>query len=141
MSLTKPRIAVKTLAVTLLVAGLGQAALTAPAEAGGWFSLNLAPANAEDASLMSSGLQLYSLYRGIRGGSIEQSGYDNRAGLAQQGRGNLGIIQQHGNGHSATLRQTGHDNSYGIFQYGRNSDNEVVQNGNGGTGMTFSYGW
>lgn len=131
----------KTLTAALVAGSIGQAALSAPAYAGGWVSVTFAPDNARDAGALATGLRVYSLYRGLRGASIRQSGHGNAAGIGQNGRGNLGIIQQVGNGHSATLRQNGNDNAYGIFQFGRNTDANVVQNGDDGGGATFSYGW
>ncbi|NLS00743.1 curlin [Rhizobium sp. P38BS-XIX] len=131
----------KILTISLLAGSLGQAAVSLPAYAGGRISVNFAPSNAEDADLFSTGLRVYSLYRGLKGGDIRQFGHGNAAGLAQSGNGNLGFIQQRGNGHSATLRQNGNNNAYGIFQYGRNTNTDVVQDGDGGSGATFSYGW
>ena len=131
----------KILTVTLLAGSLGQVALPAPAHAGGRISFNLAPDNAEDADLFSTGLRVYSLYRGLKDADIHQLGRGNAAGIAQAGHGNLGFIQQRGSGHSATLRQNGNNNAYGIFQYGRNTETDVVQDGDNGSGATFSYGW
>ncbi|MER8595829.1 MULTISPECIES: curlin [unclassified Mesorhizobium] len=131
----------KTLAAVLVAGSIGQAALSAPAYAGGWVSATFAPGNARDARALATGLRFYSLYRGLHGASIRQSGQRNAAGIGQNGRGNLGIIQQEGNGHSATLQQNGNENAYGIFQFGRNTDANVAQNGNGSGGATFSYGW
>ncbi|OLP55628.1 curlin [Rhizobium rhizosphaerae] len=116
-------------------------AMPVPALAGGQVSFNVAPANARDAELFSTGLRVYSLFRGIKNGEIRQSGSRNAAGLAQDGRGNLGVIRQHGNGNRGTLRQTGNDNAYGLFQYGRNNDDAIVQTGDNNSGATFSYGW
>ncbi|MER9581982.1 curlin [Mesorhizobium sp. M0276] len=131
----------KTLAAVLVAGSIGQAALSAPAYAGGWVSVTFAPGNVRDAGALATGLRFYSLYRGLHGASIRQSGHGNAAGIGQNGRGNLGIIQQEGNGHSATLQQNGNDNAYGIFQFGRTTDANVAQNGNAGGGATFSYGW
>jgi hypothetical protein len=131
----------KMFTVTLLAGSLGLVALSAPAYAGGRISFNLAPDNAEDADLFSTGLRVYSLYRGLKDADIRQLGRGNAAGIAQTGRGNLGFVQQRGNGHSATLRQNGNNNAYGIFQYGRNTETDVVQEGDNGSGATFSYGW
>jgi hypothetical protein len=131
----------KTLATALVAGSIGQAALSASAYAGGRVSVTYAPASARDAGVLATGLRFYSLYRGLHGASIRQSGHGNAAGIGQNGRGNLGIIQQEGNGHSATLQQNGNDNAYGIFQFGRNTDANVVQNGDGGSDATFSYGW
>jgi len=131
----------KILTVTVLAASLGQVALAVPAYAGGRISFSLAPENAEDAGLFSTGLRVYSLYRGLKDADIRQLGQSNAAGIAQVGRGNLGFIQQRGNRHSATLRQNGNNNAYGIFQYGRNTETDVAQDGDNGSGATFSYGW
>ncbi|MEP6563527.1 MAG: curlin, partial [Mesorhizobium sp.] len=120
------------LTAALVAGSIGQGVLSLPAFAGGWVSATYAPDNARDAGALSTGLRFYSLYRGLHGASIRQSGHGNAAGIGQNGRGNLGIIQQRGNGHSATLQQNGNDNAYGIFQFGRNTDANVVQNGNGG---------
>ncbi|WP_149740213.1 curlin [Rhizobium sp. RU20A] len=135
------RTTLKILTITLLAGGLGPLALAGPAQAGGSISFNIGPRNAEEANLWSTGVQAYSLYRGIKNGDIRQLGRSNAAGLTQKGRGNLGIIRQRGDGHSATLQQNGDGNAYGIFQYGRNTDANVIQNGNGGSGATFTYGW
>ncbi|WP_184400692.1 curlin [Rhizobium sp. BK650] len=131
----------RILTVTLLAWCLGPAAVSVPAYAGGRISFSLAPDNAEDANLFSTGLRVYSLYRDLKDADIRQLGRGNAAGIAQAGRGNLGFIRQRGNGHSATLRQNGNNNAYGIFQYGRNTETDVVQDGDNGSGATFSYGW
>ncbi len=135
------RISFKGVITAVLLASLGQIALTAPVYAGGSISMDIAPADSEDGGLLSSGLRLYSLYRGFKDGSIEQMGRNNAAGLGQNGYGNVGIIRQQGNEHRATLQQNGDDNAYGIFQFGRRSDVNVRQNGNHRSGMTLSYGW
>ncbi|TGE97692.1 curlin [Rhizobium sp. SEMIA 4088] len=141
MEIRMTRNVFKILTVTLLAGTLGQVALGAPAYAGGRISFNLAPDNAEDANIFSTGLRVYSLYRDLKGADIRQLGRGNAAGIAQAGRGNIGLIQQRGNGHSATLQQNGNNNAYGIFQYGRNTETNVVQDGDNGIGATFSYGW
>lgn len=131
----------KSLIAALVIGGLGSMALSAPAYAGGWISMNIAPSDSEDANMLSGGLQLYSLYRNFKDGSIEQLGRNNSAGLAQNGRGNLGIIRQQGSEHTATLQQNGNDDAYGIFQFGRRSNVNVRQDGNHRSGATVSYGW
>lgn len=131
----------KSLATAILIGGLGTMAITAPAHAGGSISMNFSPANGDDGDMISSGLQLYSLYRNFKDGNIEQLGRNNSAGLAQNGRRNLGIIRQQGSEHNATLEQDGNDNAYGIFQFGRRSNVNVRQYGNNQSGATFSYGW
>jgi hypothetical protein len=136
MEIGMTRAVFKILTAALLAGSIGQAAVSAPAYAGGWASVTY-----RDAGALATGLRLYSLYRGLHDASIRQSGHGNAAGIGQNGRGDLGIIQQHGNGHSATLRQNGSDNAYGIFQFGRDTSANVEQNGDGGSGATFSYGW
>ena len=135
------RNAVKFLTVLALSATVGQAVLAVPAEAGGRISFDVAPRNQREAAIFSTGIRVYSLFRGVKDGEIRQQGNGNAAGLAQAGRGNVGFIQQQGNGHRATLQQNGDNNAYGIFQYGRNTDDEIVQNGNNRSGATFSFGW
>lgn len=131
----------KLLTVTLLVGALAPVGFAAPAHAGGRISFNLAPGNATDGDLLSTGLRAYSLYRGLKDADIRQLGRGNAAGIAQNGGGNLGFIRQRGDGHTATLQQNGNNNAYGIFQYGRNTQTNVVQDGDNGSGVTFSYGW
>ena len=139
---TMTRKTLKTLAAGLLAAAIGSASLAAPAAAGGFLSFSFAPANAEDAQALRTGLQLYSLFNGARqGGSIRQNGNGNEAGIAQNGRGNFGVVHQEGDGHSATLRQNGDRHSYGLFQFGRSADAQVVQDGYGESGVTFQFGW
>ncbi|MER9020887.1 curlin [Mesorhizobium sp. M0898] len=130
-----------TLTAALVAGSIGQVARSAPAYAGGWVSVTFAPANARDAGALATGLRVYSKYRGLHGARIRQSGHDNAAGLGRNGRGNLGVIHQEGNGHSAILRQNGNDNACGIFQFERNTEANVVQNGDRGGGAIFSYGW
>jgi hypothetical protein len=126
----------------LLAATIGTAALAGPAAAGGSVSLSIVPTQPQDARALQAGMQLYSLYKGIKsGGSIKQIGRDNAAGIGQNGAGNQGIIHQKGTGHAASLQQNGHGNSYGIFQFGRNTSAHVAQNGNGQAGATFQFGW
>jgi hypothetical protein len=141
MEIRMTRNILKLLTVTLLVGGLTPLGFAVPAHAGGRISFDLAPGNAADGDLLSTGLRAYSLYRGLKDADIRQLGRGNAAGIAQNGGGNLGFIRQRGTGHSATLQQNGNNNAYGIFQYGRNTDTNVVQNGNNGSGLTFSYGW
>ncbi|MFK3779745.1 curlin [Agrobacterium sp. NPDC089420] len=131
----------KLLTVTLLVGALAPVGFAAPANAGGRISFSLAPGNAGDGDLLSTGLRAYSLYRGLKDADIRQLGRGNAAGIAQNGGGNLGFIRQRGDGHAATLQQNGSNNAYGIFQYGRNTQTNVIQDGDNGSGVTFSYGW
>lgn len=65
---------IKILTVALLAGSIGQVALSVPAYAGGQISFNLAPDNAEDSGLFSTGLRVYSLFRGLKGADIRQLG-------------------------------------------------------------------
>lgn len=133
------RTIIKTLAAGLVATVVGS---TAPALAGGSISFTYLPQNAQHAQALQTGLAFYGLYNHVQnGGSIQQFGLNNLAGLAQGGSGNLGIIHQEGNGHQATLNQYGNNNSYGIFQFGQNTNANVGQYGNGQTGATFQFGW
>jgi len=125
----------------LSAAVLGTCLASAPAHAGGSVSLSYQPTNRQDAHMLQTGLRLYALAEGIRSGSIRQKGFGNAAGLAQNGRGNLGIVHQEGRGHEGTVTQNGDGNAYGLFQFGRGTSGHVVQNGNYQSGATFQYGW
>lgn len=128
--------------ITIAMLGvLGLPVMQTPAIAGGSVSFTLAPSRDQGGDLLSNGMRLYSMYRGLKNGEIRQEGSDNTAGIAQGGQDNVGFIRQRGSDHSATLRQNGNRNAYGIFQYGKNAHTDVEQNGYGESGLTFSYGW
>jgi len=131
----------KTLTASLVAATIGSAALSLPAAAGGSFSLTYVPTNTEDAQALRTGLALYSLFNGMQNGTITQYGFNNMAGLAQNGAGNLGVIHQEGQGHNGTLTQNGNNNACGIFQFGQNTSANVNQTGNNGTCATIAFGW
>lgn len=141
MTIASPRPQIFAVLVAAATVMVGQAALTEPASAGGRVSWTYAPSDRDASSALSMGLQAYGLINDLRSGEIRQKGRNNRAGLGQNGRGNLGIVQQRGDGHSGTLQQNGDNNAFGLFQFGRGTDDHVVQNGDGGSGTTFSYGW
>jgi len=127
-------------ATVIAAAVAGTATLAAPALAG-QISIDLVPANAEQAQAMRVGLGMYALANGFSNGGIRQNGFGNMAGLAQNGSGNLGVVHQEGDGHVGTLAQNGNGNAYGLFQFGRSTQGHVQQNGTGGTGATFQFGW
>ena len=132
----------KTLTAGFLAATIATASFVTPAAAGGSFSISIAPQNADEANAMRAGMQIYSLFNGIKnGGGIKQNGYNNSAGLGQYGGGNTGIVHQEGSGHSGTVQQHGNDNAYGLFQFGKNTSADVSQYGHGQTGATFQFGW
>ena len=132
---------VKTVMAGFVVATLGTASMTVPAAAGGSISISVLPSNAKDEQAMRLGLGIYALVQGVKNGSIKQHGIGNSAGLAQNGKGNLGIVHQEGRGHNGSVSQNGNGNAYGLFQFGRNTNGHATQNGNGRTGATFQFGW
>lgn len=137
--MTKTASALKASLVILSIGTAGM--MTAPAAAGGSVSISVAPTNARQEQAMRAGLGIYALYNGIKNGGIRQKGFNNSAGLLQNGSGNLGVVHQRGNGHNGTLQQNGNGNSHGLFQFGSNTNGHIAQTGNGGTGATFQFGW
>jgi len=129
------------IAAGLLSITLGSVALTAPAQAGGQFSIGYAPTDPDEARALQMGLGLYSLFNGLKNGSITQKGHNNSGGIAQNGWGNNGVLYQDGNGHNGTIEQTGNSNSCGLFQFGHNTDGHCVQTGNGGSSAIVQFGW
>jgi len=130
------------LASTVLAAGIGLGALSAtPALAWGQVSISIAPGSAEQDRILRTGLGIYALVNGIQNGAITQNGTGNAAGLSQNGRDNLGIVHQDGNGHNGTVTQSGNGNAYGLFQFGTGTNAHVQQNGHGGSGLGFVFGW
>ncbi|WP_370193851.1 MULTISPECIES: curlin [Aurantimonas] len=134
-------ISANAIAAALALAVVAPATFATPAAAGGQVSWTFAPNDRQTSGAVEAGLRIYSLYNGLKDGSIRQKGQGNNAGLAQRGRGNVGLVQQRGNGHSGTLEQNGDGNAYGLFQFGREARNAVVQSGNRNSGATFTYGW
>jgi len=113
----------------------------APAMAGGQFSINFAPSNAEEADALRLGLAFYALAQDIdANGHVTQHGVNNAAGIYQGGPNNQAILHQEGSGHSGSISQTGGNNSYGLFQFGENTNGHVQQTG-GQTGLTLQFGW
>ncbi|WP_040489902.1 curlin [Fulvimarina pelagi] len=130
----------KPILIALAITAAGVGASTAPSSAG-QVSFHFLPSDRQTSNALSTGLRLYSAYNDLKKGSIRQRGKGNSAGLAQSGRGNVGLVEQRGDAHSGTLRQKGDRNAYGLFQYGRGARDEVVQTGRNRSGVTFSYGW
>ena len=135
------RIFLTTIMASVLTVTIGSAALTAPAFADGSLSISYAPTDPDEAQALGTGLALYSLFNGLKNGSITQNGIGNAAGVAQNGSGNNGVIYQEGNGHNGTIEQNGNNNSCGLFQFGENTDGHCVQNGNGQSAATVQFGW
>ncbi len=118
------------------------AAIATPSLAGGSVSIAVDARSADEARAIRSGLALYSIYNDVKSnGHVTQKGVNHLAGLAQRGRGNVGIIHQEGRGHDASLSQTGNRNSYGIFQFGDGASGHVKQSGNGQAGLLFQIGF
>lgn len=130
----------RSLATTLAAFAMFSAVAT-PAAAGGSFSISILPGSERDAQMLRGGMQLYSMYKDIRGAGITQRGRGNSAGVAQDGRGNLGIVHQEGRGHNGTISQRGDNNAHALFQFGRNTSANIDQRGHGQTGATFQWGW
>lgn len=126
---------------TLVSAALCTCILAAPASAGGSLSLSFHPTSPQDTRLLQTGIRLYALAEGIRDGRITQKGYGNKAGLAQNGRGNVGVVHQEGRGHDGTIQQNGNGNAYSLFQFGKKTSGHIVQNGSNRSGATFQFGW
>ncbi|WP_346913300.1 curlin [uncultured Roseibium sp.] len=130
------------IAKTLTAATIATFVSIGSAFAGGSFSINIAPTDADQATAMRAGLAMYSVFNGIKqGGGIKQNGFGNMAGVLQNGLGNNAVVHQQGNGHNGTIQQNGNNNSYGLFQFGQGTDAHIAQNGNGQTGATFQFGW
>lgn len=114
----------------------------APAVAGGSFSVQVDPTNADEANAIRAGLAIFAIAKALEGdASILQNGMGNAAAIGQNGDGNWGVVQQEGNGHTGTLSQNGDGNAYGIFQFGEGTDGHVNQTGDYGTGLLFQVGW
>ncbi len=112
------------------------------ATAAGSFSVQIDPANTEEANAIRTGLAIFAIARALEGdASVLQNGNGNAAGIGQNGNGNWGVVQQEGNGHTGVLSQNGDGNAYGIFQFGEGTDGQVMQNGDYGTGLLFQFGW
>ncbi|MER0237238.1 curlin [Fulvimarina sp. MAC8] len=135
-----PSFSLRTVLTTLAIAAGSIGTFAVPASAG-QLSFHFTPGDRQTSNALSTGLRLYSAYNDLKNGSVRQRGKNNSAGLAQHGRGNLGLVEQRGNAHSGTLQQTGDRNAYGLFQYGRGAKDNVVQTGRNRSGVTFSYGW
>lgn len=133
---------VRTAAALLVGALMAGALPAAPAQAGGTVGLTLTPQSRDAERALRAGLAIYGIANDIRAsGSIRQFGRDNRAGLAQDGRGHLGIVHQEGRGHTGTLTQTGRSNAHGLFQFGRGANADIRQDGVGRSGVTVQFGF
>jgi hypothetical protein len=132
----------RTIAAGIAASLIGFASLATPSQAG-QFTMSFTPADADQQQVLGTGLQIYSLLRGLsaNGADLQQNGSFNAAGFLQNGAGNHGVIVQDGNGHSGTIEQNGNNNSCGLFQFGQNTNAGCVQNGNGQSSLTTVFGF
>ncbi|WP_291747846.1 curlin [Bauldia sp.] len=131
----------RTLVAAVAAVMIGAASFATPAAAGGSVSFTYIPRDAKQARALSSTLQLFAAFDGMKNGGIKQKGKNNSAGLAQNGSGNFGLVHQQGSGHKGTLTQNGNNNAYGLFQFGKKTRANVVQKGTGKVGTTVQWGW
>lgn len=129
----------KSVASALIVT----AGFAAPAMAGGQFTFNYTPGNAEHQQALGAGLQIYALVKGLSstGANVSQNGNNNGAGFNQNGWGNNGLIVQEGNGHQGEVYQNGNGNNCGLFQFGKNTNGQCAQYGNGQSSLTTVFGF
>ncbi len=114
-----------------------------PASAGGRVGITVTP-RGQDAEILRTGLQLYSLARNLRDKNkarVSQKGNGNGAAISQSGSNNWASVFQRGRGNSGTITQNGDDNAYALFQFGKKQTTSVTQNGNGNVGARFEWGW
>lgn len=131
----------KTASAALIAAMIGLGTMTAPAQAGGQFSIGISPATQEQENAMKVGLLFYGIAQHLsKNGGAVQNGNGNSAGIVQDGNGNFGVVHQEGDGHNGTVQQAGNNNACGLFQFGENTDGQCLQTG-GQTGTTFQFGW
>lgn len=129
-----------TIAV-LSVVSLGLS--TQAADAGGRIGFTVNP-KGQDAEVIRTGLELYSLTRSLRKKNrarVEQQGRDNSAAISQRGENNNARIFQRGRGNSGSISQNGNNNSFALFQFGKKGNTAVTQNGDGNVGLRFEDGW
>lgn len=133
----------KTFAAALVAAVIGVSSLASPAMAGGQLSISFAPSDAKQQQALGTGLQIFSLVKGLssKGANASQNGNNNSAGFNQNGYGNHGLIVQEGNGHHGTVNQQGNGNSCGLFQFGKNTNGQCNQYGNGQSSITTVFGF
>ena len=131
-----------TLTAALIAASIGFATVAAPVAAeAGQITFHVRP-RGKDARLLSQGLQLYSLFQGIKNrAKVVQNGNGNAAGISQNGSGNGALLVQNGDGQTGTITQNGNGNGCGLFQFGKKTSGSCTQNGNGNLDLVFQGGW
>ena len=133
----------RTFVAAVAAAVIGTAGLAAPAMAAGQVSISFTPADPDQQQALGTGLQIFSLVKGLSstGANASQNGNFNAAGFNQNGSGNHGLIVQEGNGHEGTIEQNGNNNNCGLFQFGENTNGQCVQNGDGQSSVTTVFGF
>lgn len=72
--------------------------------------------------------------------TVEQTGVNNGAAVAQTGRGNRGVVTQNGVDNLGIVQQTGNVNSGGVRQVGTGHTATLTQNNNNNTGCIVQSG-
>ncbi|MAH87194.1 MAG: curlin [Kiloniella sp.] len=115
----------------------------ADAQLSGQLSIGIQGSNPDENAAIANGLFLYALFQGLSGDTavLQQLGNGNTASMTQGGFGNFGIVEQKGDGHTASLDQSGNQNAFGLFQFGEGTTGYVSQGGSGQSGLLFQFGF
>jgi hypothetical protein len=113
---------------------------TAPAYAGGSFTVQITP-KGKGAQKLEKGLSVLSKLQEARNrAKVDQKGSNNAAYVGQSGNSNNALVVQRGKGHSADVSQSGNNNALGVFQFGKNTSSSTTQTG-GQSGLIIQGGW
>lgn len=113
-------------------------ALAVPATAGGTLTLGYVAKNNDEAMLMRGGMAAYLLMKDHeKNGKITGQGVGSALTL-MQGTGNVGILEQHGNNHTAGMNLNG-NSACALVQTGNGASN-VVNAGGGATCVMLGIG-
>jgi major curlin subunit len=134
----------KAAALAALIGVAPVVTATAPAQAGGSFTVQITP-KGKGAEKLEKGLSIWSKLRDRREArrnraNVDQKGSNNAAYVGQSGNGNNALVVQRGKGHSASVSQSGDNNALGVFQFGKNTSSNTTQTG-GQSGLIFQGGW
>jgi hypothetical protein len=130
----------KAAALAALIAIAPAITATAPANAGGSFTIAITP-KGKKAEKLQKGLSVLSKIHEARNrAKVDQKGSNNAAYLGQSGNGNNALVVQRGKGHSASVSQSGNNNALGVFQFGKNTSSSTTQTG-GQSGLIIQGGW
>lgn len=107
-------------------------ALAAPAMAGGTITFGYSAKNQDEANLMRLGMVVYELGKDHhKNGKITSQGAGAAAAILNP-NGNVGIVDQYGNGHTGTMALNGNNTKCMMVQGGNGASNHV----NAGPGET-----